>query len=905
MINNIQNYLYIILFILFLQHKSCLEMIELLQNLYSKYPIICITVVVLSIAVILSLYYCITVYKRNRKIFNKYYKDFHDDFSDYYLDDNHYFTFSEKDYILKTYSKFKDATEVLLNHYKPFIKDADFYESAFKVMEDFESNRLKHNKEFKEKQLKDNENYFDNLLQYPLDKQQRNAIVTLEDNCLVISNAGSGKTSTMVAKIKYLIEKRKIDPQDLLVITYTRKAAEELSNRLDIPNLKCKTFHSVALNIIGSAYQSKPSIADPTLMLQVFYKLINSDKKFIAAFNKFVVSLQSMMMLEHDYHNAKEYYSDRKKYGIMSEFCDMNGNPIFTKSEEEKRICAFLSQWSVNFIYEEPYEHDTKTKDYRQYKPDFSIHFKDSQGNDKRIYLEHFGVDKYGYVPEWFGDGKKGGYPAANMEYNLGMNWKFKTHAHYGTKLIYTTSAMFHDKTIYDKLKQQLESAGVPLQLKSEEEIKKELTTRNKTVEKNVSDLICSFITLMKANRKSIEEIIQKMRSNPNYPEKWLNRNIEILNSLMSPFFDAYEKELTNRKEIDFTDCIIKATDLCSKGRHHNYKYILVDEFQDISVDRYNLLKAIRNDYPLTKLFCVGDDWQSIYRFSGSDMSLFNDFDKYFGFTEKCKIETTYRFFNPLIRLSSKFIQANPAQVNKDIQPYTNTKHTELSFHPYTEDSTVGNTELGLIKDIFQAIPKEESILILGRYSYDVIIITNNFPNNSNSLDLNLFGREVKFMTVHSAKGLEADNVIVLNCNSGIHGFPSLIADDPILDLVLSNADAYENAEERRVFYVAITRAKKHTFVLYDITHPSVFIDDFKPTLEKGAHLCPICKKGYVKLALKRTTSNGNVYRIYNCSNTSAKCPLKEVRWGDNDGDIPGIDTTGMTTEQICDLTKQ
>ena len=245
-------------------------------------------------------------------------------------------------------------------------------------MSDFETNRLKHNKDFKEKQLKENKDYFFRLLQYPLDKQQREAIVTLEDNCLVISSAGSGKTSTMVAKIKYLVEKRKVNPKDLLIITYTRKAAEELSSRLEIPDLKCKTFHSVALNIITNNSQTKPTIADPSLMVQVFYKLIKTDEDFKAAFNRYVIDLQSLMKLEHDYGNAKDYYADRKKYGIMSLFNDMDGEVVFTKSEEEKRICAFLTKWSVDYKHEEPYEYDTRTRDHRQYIPDFSIYFKDS-----------------------------------------------------------------------------------------------------------------------------------------------------------------------------------------------------------------------------------------------------------------------------------------------------------------------------------------------------------------------------------------------------------------------------------------------------------------------------------------------------------------------------------------------
>lgn len=291
-------------------------MIEYLQDYYNEEPIKCIIAIAVGvIAVILFSvvkYRHYRSYKRCRQIFDKQCQDFHDTYSDWYLNGDHYFTFSEKEYIEKTFEEFKGVTEILLKKYRKNIKDADFYESALNVMSDFETNRLKHNKDFKEKQLKENKDYFFRLLQYPLDQQQREAIVTLEDNCLVISSAGSGKTSTMVAKIKYLVEKRKVNPKDLLIITYTRNDAEELSSRLEIPDLKCKTFHSVALNIITNNSQTKPTIADPSLMVQVFYKLIKTDEDFKAAFNRYVIDLQSLMKLEHDYGNAKDYYADRK-----------------------------------------------------------------------------------------------------------------------------------------------------------------------------------------------------------------------------------------------------------------------------------------------------------------------------------------------------------------------------------------------------------------------------------------------------------------------------------------------------------------------------------------------------------------------------------------------------------------
>ena len=171
------------------------------------------------------------------------------------------------------------------------------------------------------------------------------------------------------------------------------------------------------------------------------------------------------------------------------------------------------------------------------------------------------------------------------------------------------------------------------------------------------------FVNLTKANKKTINDVLTKARKAKS------ERDCFVIEKLMRTVFEAYQTCLVSRQEIDFVDAIIEATELCEHGLWKPYDYILVDEFQDISVDRYFFLKSLRIKNPFTKLYCVGDDWQSIYRFSGSDMALFSEFQKYFGYTEECKIETTYRYGNPVIKMSSDFIQKNPAQRKKDVKP--------------------------------------------------------------------------------------------------------------------------------------------------------------------------------------------------------------------------------------------
>ena len=137
-------------------------------------------------------------------------------------------------------------------------------------------------------------------------------------------------------------------------------------------------------------------------------------------------------------------------------------------------------------------------------------------------------------------------------------------------------------------------------------------------------------------------------------------------------------------------------------------------------------------------------------------------------------------------------------------------------------------------------------------------------------------------MSVHAAKGLEADHVILINCNEGIYGFPSLVEDDPILGYVLSEEDQYEYAEERRLFYVALTRARHHLYVLYNGDKPSPFVRELTDVLKADECLCPVCQQGHVVVIKNGMALNGNPYTNYGCSNASAGCEYFERVFGDN-----------------------
>ena len=332
------------------------------------------------------------------------------------------------------------------------------------------------------------------------------------------------------------------------------------------------------------------------------------------------------------------------------------------------------------------------------------------------------------------------------------------------------------------------------------------------------------------------------------------------------PIFERYEAKLADAGEIDFHDMINHATDhVLSAGRYRNpFGYILIDEFQDISPGRAALLKALLDQSPATQLFAVGHDWQAIFRFAGSDVAVMRGFDERFGAGARTDLETTFRCSDGLCDVATRFVLANPAQIVKKVRPVRRVDG------PGVWIGFGGDGAKPLLHQVLDRIATEvaqaegrPSVLLLGRYWHlmpDMGPLQRNHP----ALDLS-------YRTVHTAKGLEADYVVVLGICTGRYGFPPEIADDPLLDLVLAAPEDHPNAEERRLFYVALTRARRRTYLLEVGGPRSVFVeelllaggrtDTFGSPNADEPH-CPECRKGRL---VPRTSEGGRGF--YGCSN--------------------------------------
>lgn len=743
----------------------------------------------------------------------------------------------------------------------------------------------KRNQNFIATELKNTNNFLSDVEGKSLDNQQRTAIIIDEDNQLVIAGAGSGKTTTIAGKVKYLTQIQNINPNNILLISFTRKSAEEMQERIKEKmgiNISVKTFHKLGLDIIAEANNEKPAIYDSAgkTHLEIIASFIKYSKNDETYFDLLMDFLSYYLK---PYKDIDEFTSDAEHNNYLNEQKLEGYNLVEKKtkegviikyrerfkSQEEVLIANFLFRNRIKYEYEEKYQYKTASKTFSQYKPDFYL-------PDYGIYIEHFGVDENWNVPDWF-KGKDG--KSAKQVYNEGIQWKRSEHETNGTTLIETYSWQQSKGILLSELKNKLLNQDVEFNPISNDDLWKYLEENTPEDIDVFTQLINTFLVLFKSNNEKILSLKKRAKSEEN------ERAIFFL-ELFEPIYNNYESYLNEIGEIDFSDMINKATEsVVSNSFISDFDYIIIDEFQDISLSRYHLIKSLIDQKPNTKLFCVGDDWQSIYRFAGSDIGIFTGFAEYFksstipNFERKSQtsyIEYTYRFDNKLIELSSNFILKNPNQIEKSLKSHKHSNETPYTLYQYSDADRKGTyLYQALEKALIEINTKEKNlstnILLIGRYDFE----RNNFENsfhllqktyNRSTNSYNYIYNEnnlhtINFLTAHKSKGLEADYIIVLNGNSGTYGFPSEISDDPLLNFLLSKADQFPNGEERRLFYVAMTRAKKHVYFLSSHEYPSKFISEIEANETVTSLKCEWCDNG------KLVERKGPYGYFYACNN--------------------------------------
>lgn len=531
-----------------------------------------------------------------------------------------------------------------------------------------------HNSNFIERKLIEEKGYFDNIFtgvddSIKLDEEQRIAILTDEDYSMVIAGAGSGKTTTMAAKVKYLVEKQGINPKEIIMISYTNKAINELKDRINIKYripVAIQTFHKLGVTIIKNDQKKISISSDLSLIVKTYFDQMNVEKMSILsrAYTKFF--------------NIKQ-----------QEFIDR----IIKKNK--------------------------KIIDIEEMKSDIE------RENDTNYYL-------------------------------------------FFIKCV---------NVIKDMKNKGLDKAYIENKIKN---------TKNK-------------------RSKSFLLLIEDM-------------------------YKHYQQRLNEIKKIDFDDMINNSCSILkeSPNKDYPYKYIIIDEYQDISLQRFNLTREISN-LCNAKIIAVGDDWQAIFAFAGSDVQLFTKFKELMGYAAELRISSTYRNSQELIDIAGSFIMKNKEQIRKKLKASKKLKKPVLI---YSYQKNLLDALNLAIDELEEEYGNNQKILIIGRYKFDrdKIISDNYFEliNEEKIRSIKSPNLDITFLTAHLSKGLGYDNVIILNAEDSKYGFPSKVKDDKLSSIVKTRKEKFKYAEERRLFYVALTRSKNRVYILTPREKESVFIDELR-----------------------------------------------------------------------------
>lgn len=781
------------------------------------------------------------------------------------------------------------------NRMEPIIKKingiaySNHYTEVKKIIDHFDKLIEIRNKTFVNRKLEEYRDYFDHLFDEVdsnicLDEEQRRAILIDEDYTMIIAGAGAGKTTTMAAKVKYLVEKLHINPHEIMLISFTNQAVNELKDRIQKDfKIPCKicTFHKFGIDVMKENTEEplQVSLNSYSIVKSYFEQKLLYDNKNLEQFLKFFAFYFDVPEYAMKFKNLEEYINYKKRTDfetLKSKLKDYNDQVLekrkddyitakgeFLRSMEEVMIANFLYLNQVEYGYELPYPFGSIT-----YAPDFTIY-----SNEKIYYLEHFGVSQKGYNNRY---NKK-----SLLRYRNIMERKQQIHKKYQTEMIQTFSSYEDGRSILDHLKEELEKRNIPLKERNPKEIYEMLLDTNRDIYFGRFINFClAFIQGFKTKNYQLEDFKRLKEENKE------NERIIFFLKFVENVYIYYQEQLKKNHWIDFEDMINEAYQILCKVEnvHLDYKYIIIDEYQDISASRFDLTKKV-SEISNAKVIAVGDDWQAIFSFSGSDVSLFTLFKDLMGYAEQLQITRTYRNSQELIDIAGKFVMQNDFQIKKKlISKKRLDKPVKLVSYDDCQNKLENKikTVVECIRDIINHYGDFKNILLIGRYNFDKnkLLDSEFFYELEGALKCTEFPNvSLDFLTAHSSKGLGYDNVIIINGEDHTYGFPSKVKSDPIMDLVATKSDSFKYSEERRLFYVALTRTKNNVYIVYPSSSPSAFvkeietyknvfkIDVFKN--KKEDKICPKCKTFYLK---KYFYNHYHISNLYICTNEKEVC---------------------------------
>lgn len=669
----------------------------------------------------------------------------------------------------------------------------------------------------------------------------------------------------MLARAAYLIKEKIVNSSNILILAYNTKAKIELKSRSKkiyetkvYYNKKSKniaTFHSLGKSILETVDKKTYIVIGESKQKDILKKalseLMNNNKEFIDkifTYFKFYI---------YPFPDVDKY--GFKSLGEYAQFMKLRSiKPINPDNEpfgtyDECIIANFLYFNDIKYEVGKFVEGCEKLK-FSFYLIDFDIYIFYEKEKFSNIY-----------------------YSDNTLKFDCLKNKKY---------FIIHSKDCISPPVIEQKTREGIEFFNISF----------EALTSEKIIEKiEKSNVINEFIRLLKQflslYKNSSENKITQLKEEYFYKNTISSKRITFFIEIFESVLNEYEKALKINGEIDFDDMIFRANKYVRDGLYISpYDYIMIDEFQDISYARAELIKNLLKMSKQPNLFCVGDDWQAIYRFSGSELKFVTNFEEEFSNNDKLSysktlLDYTFRFNDKILTTSSNFIQQNNYQEKKKINVLTNEKRQKVNIILKNSELTenILNKILSKIKKR-KTTTKKTEVLILSRYhNYKGIKDSRKEIEKYFEEEVSLkYEMKIRYASIHSSKGQEADYVILIDVKAGFKSFPSMRDSDEIIEMMLPEKETnIDFAEERRLMYVALTRAKKEVWIESDYNEMSPFIKELiekkdyfkirildltnfidKYNIVKKQIKCPMCIKGII---IEKINSSGAIF--YSCNN--------------------------------------
>lgn len=660
-----------------------------------------------------------------------------------------------------------------------------------------------------------------------LNDNQREAVVSEDKRLLVLAGAGSGKTKTLLQKLIYLIEEKGVSPSSILAITFTKNATNEMIDRLIISadttgqyesmlfdkrmskadkdkerfnnqkkykwidGLTVRTFHSFCYNILRNhgvnEFDNKFRIIGdekrdeedelskhvaPETVFEVVHKLLIEqceDAEFLLQLKRYI--LDYIIDKIHLKKNDNKHLPKEGKY-----FTTLDGTKVRSKSEQ------FIADWFYRHSIKYEYEPLLNVKDFA-FHPDFFI-------PEANLYIEHISDKSFSTKD------KEEQFEKGNL------------------LLVKTFEAMTKDSALFNHTLDKVVKNRLPANYHKTISLtyKEEFNGYHENVKDFVTQIM-RITDMIKVENIDFNFVLENARNDQ-------HERVRNFYELAIPIVKKYVHYCIDKSYLDFNDLISRSTSLfqnhddISNKYKSKYQYILVDEFQDVNNLQVELIKLLLTNQ--TQLFCVGDDWQSIYGFRGSNVSYIVDFQKYFPNSKVVKLNLNYRSTQNIVGASNEVIKHNKFKVDKDIHASKKSEHKIVVYSGNNEDENIRFC-FDKVQELLEGGLTNDDILFLYRRSKMYTPYFFRFKNDN---------IKVQSKTIHAAKGLEAKVVFIIGLTEGNGGFPDIWLEDRIFQVIKKANHDLLMEEERRLFYVAITRAQDKLFLITERGNESSFLKE-------------------------------------------------------------------------------